>query len=191
MNKQKMLISLTTVVLTGSALFAVPQIYAQTPGTNPHINFFQELVQFISQKFGLDKTQVQTAVTDFQQQQKATITPRPTLTPQQITDRDKTRLDQLVKDGKITSDQETAIINELAALRTKYPAGSMKNLTPAQWKTQMTARQDEIVSWAKSQGIDSSYVMPGFGMGVRGPGIGGRGKGWGGHKGNVSPTPTP
>jgi hypothetical protein len=86
MNKQKILVSLTTVVLTGSTLLAVPQIYAQTPGTHPHMNFFQELIQFISQKFGLDKTQVQSAVTMFQQQRKTTVTPRPTLTPQQIAD---------------------------------------------------------------------------------------------------------
>lgn len=36
----------------------------------------------------------------------------------------------------------------------------------------------------KSQGIDSSYVMPEFGMSGKGPGMGGRGmgkkgKGWG------------
>jgi len=78
---------------------------------------------------------------------------------------EKTRLDALVTAGKITSDQETAIINELAALKTKYSATSMSGLTPAQRKTQMTARRDEIVAWAKSQGIDSSYIMGGFGIG--------------------------
>jgi hypothetical protein len=180
MNKQKILVSLTTVVLAGSTLFAVPQIYAQTPGTSPHMNFFQELVAFISQKFGLDKTQVQSAVTTFQQQRKTTVTPRPTLTPDQIAAQEKTRLDALVTAGKITSNQETAIINELAALRTKYSATSMNGLTPAERKTQMTAQRDEIVAWAKSQGIDSSYIMGGFGMGDRGPGMGGgRGKSWG------------
>ncbi len=187
MNKQKILSSISAVILTGTALVATPQIYAQTPGTSPHMNFFQELVQFISQKFGLDQTQVQTAVTEFQQQKRATITPRPTLTPQQISDRDKTRLDQLVSSGKITSDQETAIINELAALRAKYNFRSSANLTPAQRKTQMTTMHDEIVAWAKSQGIDSSYVMGGFGAGGRGPGMGGRGR-W---KGTITPTPTP
>jgi hypothetical protein len=180
MNKQKILLSLTTVIMTGATLFAVPSVYAQTPGAGTHMNFFQELIQFISQKFGLDKTQVQTAITDFQQQKKATITPRPTLTQQQMTDREKTRLDQLVKDGKITGDQENAIIAELAVLRAKYTQDSLKNLTPDQRKTQMTARRDEILAWAKSHGIDSSYLMPGFGMEGRGFGMGGRGPGMGG-----------
>jgi hypothetical protein len=181
MNKQKILISLATVALIGSTLFVVPSAYAQAPGAGIHSNFFQEFVQFISQKFGLDKTQVQTAVKDFRTQRKVNLTPRPTLTVQQIVDKDKTRLDQLVKDGKITSDQETAIITELATLRSKYNLGSKSALTPDERKTQMTNMRNEIVSWAKSQGIDSSYVMGGgigFGGG-RGFGMVGRGKGWG------------
>jgi hypothetical protein len=191
MNKQKIFVSITSIALAGTTLFAVPHVYAQTPESSPHLNFFQELVQYISQKFGLDKSQVQSAITDFQQQKKATVTPRPTLTPQQITDREKTRLDQLIKDGKITSDQETAIMNEQATLRAKYNFGSTDNLTPDQRKTQMTAMRDETVTWAKSQGIDSSYVMPGAGMGGRGVwDLGGKGKGWDRHNINVSPSPS-
>ncbi len=171
---------MTVVALTGVSLLAVPQVYAQTTGANTHMNFFQELVQFISQKFGLDKTQVQTAITDFKAQRKATITPRPTLTPQQIADSEKVRLDKLVAEGKITPSQETAIINEIASLRTKYNFGSWKDLAPADRKAQATALREEIVSWAKSQGIDSSYVMPGFGMVGRGLGMERGEKNWGG-----------
>jgi hypothetical protein len=167
-----------------------PGVYAQTPGTNPHLNFFQELVQFISQKFGLDKTQVQTAITDFKANRKVAITPRPTLTPDQLAKRDKSRLDELVKDGKITTNQESLIISEIAAIRSKYNLDTMKNLTPDERKTQMTARRDEIVTWAKSQGIDSSYIMGGgFGEGGRGMGMRDKGKGWGGWNGTISPTP--
>jgi hypothetical protein len=197
MNTQKLFVSLSSVAMISTTLFAVPKIYAQSPAAGIHMNFFQEFIQFISQKFGLDKTQVQSAVIDFKNQHKANITPRPTLSPQQITDREKSRLDLLVKDGKITPNQETAIMGELAALRTKYNLGSQKGLTPEERKTQMTAMRDEIVSWAKSQGIDSSYVMPGFGMGGRG--MGGRGWSMEGRKndwgrwqnGTVTPTPTP
>jgi hypothetical protein len=194
MKKQKLLVAISTIILTGTTFLAVPQIFAQSPANNQHLNFFQELVQFFSQKFGLDKTQVQSALTDFKNQQKANITPRPTFSPQQMTDREKTRLDQLVKDGKITTDQETAIINKLASLRTKYNLGSQNTLTADQRKTQTTNMRDEIVAWAKSQGIDSSYVMGGFGTGGRGPGGGDndmRGRGnWDGQKENMSGTPT-
>jgi hypothetical protein len=183
MKKQTIFISILAVVITGTALFAVPRVYAETSGnTGTHMNFFQELIAFISQKFGLDKTQVQSAVTDFSKQKKATMTPRPTQTPQQIADQEKTRLDALVKDGKISADQETAIINELAVLRAKYNQDNWKNLTTEERRTQMTAMRDEIISWAKSQGIDSSYVIPGVGIGrgfgMEGKGMmGGRGRG--------------
>jgi hypothetical protein len=92
-------------------------------------------------------------------------------------------LDQLVTDKKISVDQENAILNELAALRTKYNLGVQNTLTPAERKTQMDNLRSEIVAWSQSQGIDSSYVMPGFGMGGRAWGMmeGKRmgGKGWG------------
>jgi polyhydroxyalkanoate synthesis regulator phasin len=191
MNKQKMLTAISTVIFTGSALLVVPQIYAQTPGGS-HLNFFQELVQFFSQKFGLDKTQVQSALTDFKNQQKANVTPRPTLSPQQTSDREKSRLDQLITGGKITADQETAILNELATLRTKYNLGSQSGLTPDQRKTQMTNMRSEIVSWAQSQGIDSSYVMGGFGNGGNGfRGDKGMGRGWNNGQSEIaSPAPT-
>lgn len=204
MKGQKILLSVTALAIAGSTLFAVPNVYAQSPTPAVHMNFFQELIQFISQKFGLDKTVVQTAVKDFQQQKRANITPRPTLTPQQLadrekqmTDREKTRLDQLIKDGKITSAQETAIIAEQATLRTKYNLGTMKTASPTDRKTQMDAMRDEVVAWAKSQGIDSSYVMPGFGgMGGRGfdgddngKGMGRGGIGWGMMNTTVTPAP--
>jgi hypothetical protein len=177
MSKQKIYGSIVTIILSGSTLFAVPFVYAQTPGGQPRMNFFQEFIQFFSQKFGLDKTQVQTALTDYQNQRKATITPRPTITPDQLSARDKTRLDQLVTAGKITGDQETAILNELSALRIKYNPNTLKNETAKERKTQGTAMRDEVVSWAKSQGIDSSYVMPGFGYGrgMMGNKMGGKG----------------
>lgn len=195
MKKQKILLSLTAVILTGTALFAVPRVYAQTPTTTPHMNFFQGLLLFIEQKFGLDKTQVQSAITDYKQQWKATVTPRPSPTQQQMADRGKARLDRLVKDGKITADQETAIINELAVLNLKYNFSSMKGLTPAERKAQMETRQNEILTWAKSMGIDSSFIT-GFGMRGRGLGMmGGRGmmgggKGWGGWNGDDKPVST-
>lgn len=192
MKKQKIITTLLTIIITGAVLTAVPSAYAQAPESGTHPNFFQEIITFISQKFGLDRNKVQTAVEDFRKQKMASITPRPSLSPQQLADKEKTRLDQFVKQGKITARQETDILNELAALRTKYNLDTLRNLTPEQRKTQMQAMRDEILAFAKKEGVDSSYVMPGFGLG-RGGGLGegpeGRGKGWGRHYGNLSPTP--
>jgi len=154
MNKKKTVSLVATVVIVGS-LFAVRPTYAATGGFFGS-NFFSEFITFISQKFGLDKTQVQTAVKDFQQQRKATITPRPTMTPEARTAAEKKRLDTLVSQGKITQAQEDAILAELAALWIKYPVDP--NATPAQRKTQMTAMQTELKAWAQSNSIDIKYV---------------------------------
>ena len=95
--------------------------------------------------------------------------------------RQNDRWTQLVTQGKITELQKQAIINELAALRTKYDPVKMKDLSPTDRKTQMDNEQNELKTWAQAQGIDLSLIRPGRGMmGFRG------GKHW-----NNQPSPTP
>jgi hypothetical protein len=190
MKKQKITIGLTILTLLTTALFIAKPAFADSSTTTNKPNFFQGLVTFIEQKFGLNQAQVQAAVSQYKSQVKATITPRPTQTPTQMQAMEKTRLDKLVSSGKITSDQETAIINELAALNTKY---NLSSLTGTQRRIQMQAMQAELKTWAQSQSpsINLTDIMP-FGGGFGGPrgGMGGRGfHGW--TKPTVTPTPTP
>jgi ribosomal protein L3 len=167
-SKNKILGAILVAVI-GISTLGVTQVHAQT-NNNP----FSGLIQFISQKFGLDQNKVQSAVTDYKTQQKQNF-------QKNQEQNEKNRLDALVKQGKITSDQEQAIINELAALKTKYNPSNFKNLTADQRKQQITAEQAELKAWAQSQGIDPTYITPGFGRGFRG-----MHKGW-----NITPTPTP
>lgn len=183
MNKQKITIVLATLTLLTTVAFAAPVAFAQSTSTTSQPNFFQGLIQFITQKFGLDKTQVQTAVNDYKAQNKPS--PRPTLTPDQIQAREKARLDKLVSAGKITGDQETAIINELNTLNGQFP---LTGLTGTQRKTQMQAMQNALKTWATSNNINITYVTPMFG-GMNGSRGGFRGH-WG-PKPSVTPTPTP
>ncbi|MGA2967695.1 MAG: hypothetical protein ABSD69_00790 [Candidatus Levyibacteriota bacterium] len=192
MNKQKITVGLTILTLVTTALFIAPSAFAQSTTGNNHLNFFQGLIQFIEQKFGLSQPQVQSAVNQYKSQVKATIRPRPTLTPAQIQAQEQTRLDKLVSSGKITSAQESAILAELSALNSQYP---LAGLTGTQRRTQMQAMQATLKAWAQSQGININYVMPFAGMG--GPG-GPRGtNGMGGFRGrfgprpSITPTPTP
>ena len=191
-KNQKITIALVLLTILTTALFVVPSSFAQgTTTTNNKPNFFQGLITFIEQKFGLNKDQVTAAVNDYKNQVneiKATITPRPTLTPDQIQAQEKTRLDKLVTAGKITSDQETAILNELAALRTKY---NLSGLTGAQRKTQTQAMQAELKTWATSQNINLALIPMFGGMGGPRGEMGGRGgfRGQWGPKPTVTPTP--
>ncbi|HSX40443.1 MAG TPA: hypothetical protein VLF68_02415, partial [Candidatus Saccharimonadales bacterium] len=159
--------------LFSTASVAVPA-YAASGNTGG--NFFSGLIQFLSQKFNLDQNQVKSAVTDFKNQHKQNV-------QQTMQDREKARLDKLVTQGKITSAQETAIISELSALRTKYNLGNKTNETPQQRKQDFRNFQNDWNTWAKSQGIDPTLIMP---LGRMGMGERGFGK-WG----KLSPTPTP
>ncbi|MCL4374787.1 hypothetical protein M1523_02910 [Patescibacteria group bacterium] len=184
MNKKPWLSLIAVVLVTGTILSVSQPAYAAN-GWLGNNNVFSRLVEFISQKFGLDKTQVQNAVNDFKQQEKAKITPRPTMTPEDQQAREKKRLDNSVSQGKITQAQEDAIIAELNALKTKYPFSS--TTTADQRKTQMQNLQNELQSWAQANGINAKLIWP---IGVGGGFVGEmRGMGRGRFAPKSSPTP--
>jgi hypothetical protein len=187
MVSKKKILSIMVVFFMISPLLASLQPAYAANGLFGGGGFFSRLVDYIAQKFNLDKNQVQNAMTDFQKQEKANFSPRPrpSIDPQAIQDREKQRLDNLVKAGKITQDQENAIIAELASLREKYPFNTQNNLTQEQRKTQMQNMQTELKSWAQSNNIDFSYVLGGGFEGRKG----GIGRGfWQGPKPSASPT---
>jgi len=185
MKSKKLMVPLTMLVVLSSLLFIAPAAHAQSSGGS-NTNFFSGLINYIAQKFGLDKTQVTSAVNDYKNQNKPT--PRPTLTPDQIQAREKARLDKLVSAKTITSAQEQLILDEETALRTKYNPANFKNLTPDQRKQQFQQEQTDIKTWATANNIDPKYLMPGFG----GPMMGGmHGRGGFGNWNKVTPTPTP
>ncbi len=177
MKKQLSLLFVTTL-LVGSLSF-VSQAHAQTANSSNSGNFFEGLIAAIAQKFGLDQTQVKTAVTQYTSTHKHT---RPTWAPNQQTmqQREDQRLSALVTSGKITADQKTAIEAELTSLYQKYNLSST-TLTMVQRRTAMQSMQSDLKAWATSQNINYAYVMPGFG----GRGMHGM---W---KSKLTPTPSP
>jgi hypothetical protein len=182
-NHTKLTRSLATVATVGILLTAAAPAFAQTTNSQSHVGFFQGLIQFIEQKFGLDQNQVQSAVQQYKSQRSATITPRPTLTQEQMSNREKARLDKLVSNNKITSAQETAILNELSAEQSKY---NLSSETPQQRRSSMQSMRSDLQTWAQANSINPMYVMP-FGAMRGGKGMmPGRHGGW-----NPSGTPAP
>lgn len=179
-SKQKLLPIASVVILGSSSFFMTGQAFAAN-GPTGNSNFFPGLIQFIAQKFGLDQATVKTVVTNYSNQQKQTA-------QQNAQSRHKTRLDALVKSGKISQAQEDAIIIELAALKAKYNPANFKNETAAQRKQNFQNEQNDLKTWATSQGIDFSIITSMMGGRPGGMGNGFRGH-WGGK--NISPTPTP
>lgn len=164
--KKKIILPVIGLAVLGSVLFGVTKVNAQTNNQTP----LSGLVQMISQKFGLDQKQVQSVVDQYSQQRKADR-------QQKMQQGIQNRLDNAVKQRKITDAQKQAILNEITVLKNKYNPASFKNMTPEQKKQAIQNERADIQAFAKSQNINPSYL--GFGFGMM------RGRRWS----NVTPTP--
>lgn len=150
MLSKKIMVPIFAVTLTTAALFGANQlVHAQGNGNS------QTLVQMIAQKFGLDQSKVQSVFDEYKLNQ---VNKRQAQM--------KTKLDQLVSQGKITATQEQAILDEFAKLKSEYNPASFKNMTRAQRQQQFANMQQELKSWAAQQGIDLSILPMGRGMGM-------------------------
>jgi hypothetical protein len=75
-----------------------------------------------------------------------------------------TKLETLVKEGKISDAQKQAILGKLSQLHSKYSKESMKDLTPEERKKRMDEQKAEIEAFAKEQNINIEYILPTGGM---------------------------
>lgn len=110
------------------------------------------IIQKIADKFHLNKSDVQSVFDQNHQEMQAKH--------QQML---KDRLDQAVKDGKLTQAQETKLLAELKTLHDET-----KSDNRADRRANRQAMHDELEQWAKDNGIDLGQVMPrpGHGMGM-------------------------
>lgn len=152
MNKKLIILpalTIFTLLLSGPA-------FAQTPQ--------QSLAQKIAQKFGLKEADVKEVFNEYR-------TERHNKAQQQLI----VRLDQLVKDKKITEEQKTAIITKLNELWQKRMSekDTFKSMSPQQRKAEMDKLQQELQAWAKQHNIDLSQLSKygfwkmGYGMGFK------------------------
>lgn len=142
MNK-KMLIVPTVFALT--VLFSTPAS-AQTN--------YQTLSQKIAQKFGLKEADVNEVFREHQIERHNQRQEQMTL-----------KLDQMVKDKKITGEQKTAILAKLNELWKKHMdnRAALREMTPEQRKNEMEKLEQELKDWANQNNIDlSQFGKRGF-----------------------------
>lgn len=151
MISKKILLPVIAAAFAGVTVLGVPNVNAQTTSAP-----FANMVDAISQKFGLDRTKVQAVVEEVHKKNQVE---RTAMMKQKM----ETKLTQDVKDGKITEAQKQAIIKKLAEVHASVVPGSMKDKTPEQRKQEMEAKRSEMSNWAKSQGIDPDYLLKIFG----------------------------
>jgi Flp pilus assembly protein CpaB len=155
MISKKIILSIAIVGIVGLAAVVAKPVQAQDPSKNP----LSGLVEAIAQKFSLDKTKVQVVVDDFEKKRRADM-------QKMMEQRMKTKFDALVKQGKITSQQESAILAKLKELKGKNNPETFKNMTPQERQKAMQDKKTQLEQWAKSQGIDPQYLMFGHGPGM-------------------------
>lgn len=127
--------------------------------TNPQ----QSLIDKLVSKFNLNKADVQKV---FDEER----TERDAERAAQI----KTKLDSLVKEGKITQDQEDKLLAKAKEIQSQREANrdAMKDKTNAERKAAIDKERDSLKQWLSDNGIAEEY-----GRYLMGHGLGGRGHG--------------
>ncbi len=128
------------LILLVSLLVISPSVTAGTK-TEKQTSFFSKISQMIGSIFRRSDDGV---VPD---EQNANDTKASSTAPSKV-DFSEARLEQLVKAGKITESQKTAIIAEQKVIQNKIEAA-----------------MNELKQWAKDNNIDESYVSNGLGVG--------------------------
>jgi len=148
--KSKLILLALTLTLVGLAVFGVSQVQAQSSqGKYPSI------VQKLVQRFGLKENDVQAVFDEARQERQS-----------QMQARFEERLNQAVKDGKITESQKQAILAKHKELQEKRLSEkeNWQNTTPEQRRQAIQEKKQELESWANQNGIDLKYLFGWFGM---------------------------
>lgn len=157
MQKNKKLLVAAAVGMTallGLGLVGVTQVEAATNGG------VSTLIQNLANKFNVSTTDVQ-AVFD-----------------QTRVDEEKSRLDEAVAAGTITSEQETLIIAKQAEIKTKMDEINNKQLTQSERQTALQSLMKEVQQWQSDNEIPQGVMNLGRG-GMRGGMRDGMGEGMG------------
>lgn len=166
MNGKKVLLTAAAVSVIGVGSLATVA-RAQTDGDT--------LVDKISQRFNVDKNEVQKVFDEDHQARHA--------------EREKNyeeMLNQAVKDGKLTQEQKDKVLAKHNEIKKEMEQNreEMKNKTQEerqqlheQRRDEMDKKRAELEQWEKDNGIPSGYLMPKRGEGHGGPGMHGRGPG--------------
>jgi hypothetical protein len=152
--KKPLMVAGVASVMALSSAAGMALTSADTTSTNDGKT---SLIDKIATKFNLKKTDVQ-AVFDQDRSEHQAAREKEV----------KADLDQAVKDGKLTAQQETLLIAKQSEMKTFME--SLKDKTDAERKSAMDAKRTELQTWAKDNGIANEYLRLGIGHGHGGPG---------------------
>ncbi len=148
--KNKLILTIATLVLGAAAVFGITHVYAQSPAPT-----IPSIIQKLADRFGLNVSDVKAVFDADKQERKAAMQTK-----------FETQLTQDVTDGKITAAQKQLILDKRKELEANRQTNfaNLQNLTPDQRKAAFTARRQDLEAWAKQNNIDLKYLRGGFGM---------------------------
>ncbi len=124
-------------------------VSAQTPANNSDLS----IVQRMSQRFGLNQSDVQSVFDQHHQEMQSKHQARM-----------EERLNKFVAEGKLNNTQKQAILTKIQDMQSKKLSNmeNFRTMTPEQRQAEKEKHHAEMKTWAQSQGIDLS-VIGGFG----------------------------
>lgn len=149
---KKIILPALGVALFSAAALGIKTVNAQTPSPTATTGVMKVgpmtdgLVEKIATKFNLNKADVQTVFDGHHQEMMA-----------EHQKRYEARLDQAVKDGKLTEAQKQLVIqkhNELKSNRQEF-----KDMSPEEMKAAMQKHHEELKQWAEANGIDMQHLF--------------------------------
>lgn len=140
-------LAITTMALTGFVGLGAGITHAAPPTTDS-TNRMNEIMTAIAQKFNLNEADVQNVFDTEHIQMNAER-----MQEQQA--QFKSRLDQAIKDGKLTQAQEDLLIAKQAEL--KAFMDTLKDKTPIKRQTAMKAQRRTLKTWATANNIPKEY----------------------------------
>lgn len=143
--KQALLIPVVAFMIVGGTLIAVMPARASTTAPQRSV-----LVQKLSQRFGLQETEVELVMQEVRQEHQ-----------QEMQQRLEARLDQAIKNGNLTEVQKQAILAKHQELLAKWEAGreQFQNMTPEERREAREQARVELEAWAQENGIDMKFFM--------------------------------
>lgn len=148
---KKNYIAIAVLAIVGASIIGASNVSAQNTDAR------QNMIKSLAQKLGLEESKVQTAMNAIRTERQAEM-------QKQV----EAKLNQAVKDAKITEAQKQLILKKHEEMRAKHEQEwmNMQNMTPEERRAEREEHRAELESWAKENGIDMSVFQ--LGMGPKG-----------------------
>lgn len=150
MNR-KLLLASAVVVTSGIILLGAAATNAQTPTPGN-----TSIVDRITARFKLNKSDVQSVFNEFHNERHT-----------QMQKTMEERLNQAVKDGKITEAQKQLVLTKMNEKfkEREQERTQLQSLTPEERRTHMQQEKQEMKDWAEKNNIDLSILNGSMGHG--------------------------